>query len=446
MVLEWLGNNLKPQGAEAGQGDERHAELLSLLTTQRDKQQKGSTPLHLAASLNGWPAARRLRTWFPQVWVGSRSATRLLLDANKSTAYQADSEGSYPIHAAAWSGSLDAVKTLLRRCRDCATLRDCKGRTFLHVAAEEECGNVVEYICQAPDLSSILNAQDKDGQTALHGAVRAGNVAVFNCLFRNRQVRLDVANKDGMTPLDLSWNMLAARFGYGFDPINIIRLSLEHAGAPHGGGRPELFRERHWPPKEANVDSKESENYTQATQVMSIVTALIATVTFASAFTLPGGYRGDGVPVLAGSYAFDAFVLADTLAFICSCLATFSLVYAGVPSTDSYMREKYFNASEVLRHSAQRSFMAAFALGLYMVLPPLDRATAVTVCVVVSASLLRENTYAWRYTCMVNTVRTRIGIRRFLARDYAQEMLFHVLVHFGSYILIFGLPAIRKRA
>jgi ankyrin repeat protein len=118
---------------------------------------------------------------------------------------------TYPIHVAAWfDSSLVVVKLLLERCPDCATLRDGKGRTFLHVAAEmkNHSAAVVEYVCrEMPQRSSsmILNAQDSNGDTALHCAVRAGNLAVFNCLFRNRQVRLDVANKDGITPLDLSF-------------------------------------------------------------------------------------------------------------------------------------------------------------------------------------------------------------------------------------------------
>jgi hypothetical protein len=208
MVLYWF-KELKTTAE--GLGDRRHADLLQQLTSQRDKQADGSSPLHLAAALNGWPSGRFLGKWFPQAWSWSGGATRLLLDANESTAYQPDSKGSYPIHAAALAGSLFAVKRLLEKCPDCATLRDGQGRTFLHVAAEtEEYGvdRVVEYACTTAELSSILNAQDKKGDTALHKAVRAVNLAAFNCLFRNRQVRLDVRNKESLTPLDISWSML----------------------------------------------------------------------------------------------------------------------------------------------------------------------------------------------------------------------------------------------
>jgi ankyrin repeat protein len=133
---------------------------------------------------------------------------------NESTAYQPDSKGSYPIHVAASAGSLGGVRRLLQECPDCATLRDGQGRTFLHVAAEDYKYRVVKYACRIADVSSILNAQDNDGDTALHKAVRAGNLAVFNCLFRNRQVRLDVPNKEALTPLDLSWGMLPPGISY----------------------------------------------------------------------------------------------------------------------------------------------------------------------------------------------------------------------------------------
>ncbi|CAD6338121.1 unnamed protein product [Miscanthus lutarioriparius] len=332
----------------------------------------------------------------------------------------------------------------MKRCPDATNLRDGKGRTFLHVAAEKGCHRVVRYANrEMPQrLSSmILNAQDNNGDTALHGAVRDGNLAVFNTLLRNPRVRLDMTNKDGMTPLDLSWSMTPSAI-----------LDYVFVRAPHGGGRPELFWEQHI----TKVDEdKESQKHTDATQVMSIVAVLIATVTFASAFTLPGGYRsvGDsssnnhaGTPVLAGSYFFDAFILADTLAFACSTLATFSLVYAGVPAMAISIRRYYIDISSGLLQSAGRSFVAAFALALYPVLAPVDHTIAVTVCVIFFASFLWGNMEAWRVTCGANTVRARIGIRRFPVWDYVQVIFLSVLVHFWSYIIILGLPAIRKWA
>ena len=226
--------------------------------------------------------------------------------------------------------------------------------------------------------------------------------------------------------------------------------TLVLVGAPAGGSHSDLFREKHI----GEIDEeKKSQDLANTTQAMGIVSVLIATVTFASAFTLPGGYYQSasdggvpGTPILAGSYAFSAFILADTLAFICSCVATFSLVYAGVPAMDISIRTYYFSLSAFLLQNAGRSFVVAFGLCLYLVLAPADRMVAVSVCVVIFASLLFGNMEAWKITCLAITVRARAGIRPYAQRIYAQLISLHVLRHFGTFIIIFGLPAIRKWA
>lgn len=56
----------------------------------------------------------------------------------------------------------------------------------------------------------------------------------------------------------------------------------------------------------------------------SLVAILIATITFAAAFTLPGGYNSnsgsEGLPIMSRKFAFQAFLVSDTLAmFIITC-------------------------------------------------------------------------------------------------------------------------------
>ncbi|BAT01493.1 ankyrin repeat-containing protein ITN1 [Oryza sativa Japonica Group] len=302
MVLEWLKNKkLKTANVDMQQ-----------LTSQRDND-NGSTPLHLAASMAGLPSLGSMSAgpfatmlystpglWF--LWsksAGPSSATRLLLDANVSTAYQPDNQGQYPIHAAASADSLEAVKALLEKCPDCATLRDARGRTFLHAAVEKKSFDVIRHVCTSRGLSSILNLQDDNG------------------------VRLDMRNKEGMMPADVSWSMMPLKTYYAWNSSIRIRKLLLKLGAPLGESRGDLFDEKHnriIGEKSKWDMEKMSENVTAAAQVLALFSVLITTVTFASAFTLPGGYRsaGDdggaaGTPVLArrGSYAFDAFLLAD---------------------------------------------------------------------------------------------------------------------------------------
>jgi ankyrin repeat protein len=85
-----------------------------------------------------------------------------------------------------------------------AGLRDSKGRTFLHVAVENRKHKVVEFVCQEAELAWVLNAQDNEGNTAVHLAIRVGDFRSFCCLMQNRLVGLNVQNYKGLTPLDAS--------------------------------------------------------------------------------------------------------------------------------------------------------------------------------------------------------------------------------------------------
>ncbi|KAL6658929.1 hypothetical protein ACP70R_002969 [Stipagrostis hirtigluma subsp. patula] len=415
--------------------------LLSYLTNQRDKN--GSTPLHYAASLETWSTgfSRLSEHFWPKP-----SPTALLLDANISSIYQPDNKGYYPIHVATSKGSLKVVTILLRRCPDCATLRDTNGRTFLHVAVEEKRHDIVAFISRTPEFESILNLQDKHGDTALHLAVQVGVISIFNCLFRNRKVLLDLPNMDGLTPRDLSWTVIPARIYNKKNPRSIIYQSLVLAGAAVGYSRQDHFRGKYTKTRDENTDSEYISN---ATQVLGISSVLVATVTFAAAFTLPGGYRADdhangGTPTLSGRYAFDAFVISNTLAFICSLLSSISLVYCGVPSRDISTRRWYFGLSRFLLHTSIRSLIAAFAMGMYVVLAPVALKIATSVCVISFASLLcgTENMDVWRYIVQANTFRIRFGI--LAAMSQVKPILRLACKKYWSYVIVFGLPAVLK--
>ncbi|KAL3742726.1 hypothetical protein ACJRO7_018095 [Eucalyptus globulus] len=72
---------------------------------------------------------------------------------------------------------------------------------------------------------------------------------------------------------------------------------------------------------ESNTASREN-YYSSKRSIIDLqllVAVLIATVTFAAAFTIPGGYNNDGpsqgMATLVGSAAFQAFVGSNTTAF-----------------------------------------------------------------------------------------------------------------------------------
>ena len=61
-------------------------------------------------------------------------------------------------------------------------------------------------------------------------------------------------------------------------------------------------------------NEEEKEAISKARESHLVVAALIATVTFAAAFTLPGGYKSDqGTALLAKKAAFIVFVISDAI-------------------------------------------------------------------------------------------------------------------------------------
>jgi hypothetical protein len=112
-------------------------------------------------------------------------------------------------------------------------------------------------------------------------------------------------------------------------------------------------------PKRAD-EEKESVKLNNSTQTLGISSVLITTVAFGAAFAPPGGYVADdhahgGTPTLAGSYAFEAFTMANMLAFTCSAMGTIGLMYSGITTVDLPIRQKHF--SQVTLLGVQRTHM-----------------------------------------------------------------------------------------
>nr|XP_015616722.2 ankyrin-2 [Oryza sativa Japonica Group] len=399
----------------------------------------GSTALHFAASAEGpeielekssllrrlalrWPCSRNGRR-------RRRTSTQVLLKADPSLACRPDSNGEYPIHVAASMGNLKLVALLLHRCPECAGLRDARGRTFLHVAVDRGREEIVGFATDdrrrrdgSQLATPILNAQDDDGNTALHLAVASGVLNVFCYLLRNRRVCLDLANNDGLTPADLSRCTIPAGLNYKTNARTWILWSLVVAKALSGNIRRDHFQQQYVPKLDEIAESKKM---TESTQILGVGSVLVATVAFAAAFSPPGGYaagdgnnnngRGNvvvvaGSPALSGRYAFDAFMYAVTVAFTCSMLATFSLIYAGTAAVDWKIRHRYFKHSLSWMRKSTRSLLVAFALGVYLVLAPVSRATAVGVCVFTTGTLLFRNREVVRMLICAYVLQRRMGI------------------------------------
>ena len=138
------------------------------------------------------------------------------------------------------------------------------------------------------------------------------------------------------------------------------------------------------------------EKVKEGTGSLCIGSVLIATVTFAASFAIPGGYRADdhtngGTPTLAGKYTFDVFTIANALAFTFSAMATISLMFSGSPMVSLQIRKMHIQLAYFLIAISVTNLTTAFALGSYMMLAPVAPKIAIAICVMSFLVLVYQN-------------------------------------------------------
>jgi hypothetical protein len=224
------------------------------------------------------------------------------------------------------------------------------------------------------------------------------------------------------------------------DPRIIIPSLLVAAGArydAHSGNHDPIVLD----------EEKEARKIMDSTPTIGIVSALLVTVTFAASFTVPGGYRADddpesihhtaGTPVLAATYSFQAFIVANNLALLCSSMATISLMYAGITTVGIRTRMCAFSLSICFLNSSARSLAAAFAFGMYATLSPAAHAAAVVTWLCTAVSLLDVAWFVCELLISQLTLLSRIPARK-LMPWLAVTFLCPLLGALWPYVIIAG--------
>ncbi|KAK2647176.1 hypothetical protein Ddye_022371 [Dipteronia dyeriana] len=104
-----------------------------------------------------------------------------------------------------------------------------------------------------------------------------------------------------------------------------------------------------------------------------VVAALVATVTFAAAFTLPGGCKTEegknkGTAILSRNSAFQTFVIIDDIAMVFSISGVF--IYF-IMSIERFKKNIYlFELGTWMMVVAMGAMVIAFVAGTYAVLAP----------------------------------------------------------------------------
>ncbi|XP_062180976.1 ankyrin repeat-containing protein At5g02620-like [Phragmites australis] len=360
-------------------------------TLARKVDNCGNTALHHAAS------------------AGKIGAVNLLLLEDSSLAYIPDMDGLFPVHTAAKMGKVAVIEQLMETFPNCDELLDNRGRNVLHCAIEHKKEKVVQHMCRNPRFGRMMNARDSRGNTPLHLAVKHGHDRIAILLVQDVRVNLSIMNNDGATPLDVAINEMDHGYTCPMNPEVLIAQCLVWCGAHRSPRRRDEYLN-----KRTGVGDSERElsKHTNLTQNRAIGSVLIATLTFAAPFTLPGSADAAERP------AFKAFIVSNTLAFLCSTVATCLLMYAGLNTVHPRHRSRYHVWSSNLLHVGILLVIATFAFGVHLTLSPPGTAAPVptgnlnvAVCAMASVSVVFTHPGTWWPMVLARPIWARLGLK-----------------------------------
>ncbi|XP_057831234.1 ankyrin repeat-containing protein At5g02620 isoform X1 [Cryptomeria japonica] len=272
----------------------RHTGVAMMLVEQRPEMVKqadefGRTALHMAAlspPLSTFQAG--LKSYQFTMKIGE-----LLLQKDNSLCYREDKEKKSPLHIAVKEGKYDLVKVILKYARDCRELVDGNGRKPLHLA--------------------------------VISAVRISEESNFAVLFQFKNMLLSLMSKRSLNHRDNSGHTALQIAMRNFDTDPALFSSIKEVLQINGAVvTPEMLEDARW-------IRKATTKLVFKGQGISINAVLIATVSFAAAFTLPGGLYlnpgGKPTAVFIDSFLFKLFVICDVFSF---CTSIASAILAGV--------------------------------------------------------------------------------------------------------------------
>ncbi|KAK8556291.1 hypothetical protein V6N13_064339 [Hibiscus sabdariffa] len=245
---------------------------------------------------------------------------------NPSAAYVRDKDrGMTALHMAAWIGGADIMQYIISNCPGCCEIVDDKGWNFLHYAAVALQPREFQRVLSGDDKRSmikdlptwkLLYEKDVNGNTPVDvfylfsHSRRSGFSTVFSFLQNQGFEQL-------MSDSDANYAKKKKQIR---EIVNEIGNNEGLAGIPPNKYFREDIGEDDIPSLKEIVDNLRETHL--------VVAALVATVTFAAAIAVPGGYKTDkgsdeGTATLSSNSDFKAFIITDALAFVSSLLAIF---------------------------------------------------------------------------------------------------------------------------
>uniref|UniRef100_A0A6N2LZ99 PGG domain-containing protein n=1 Tax=Salix viminalis TaxID=40686 RepID=A0A6N2LZ99_SALVM len=319
------------------------------------------------------------------------------------------------------------MKEIVSRCPACCDLVDSRGWNALHYAVASNDSEAFEKcLRRIPELERLKTEKDDKGNTPFH----------LIAALKHKQEEWDEVypyGESGIYGLNKQELSIANIRSGDFGEIQKeIVESLEDVGSGPFGYGPFLSPYRRDKMEEIKKQSAEALN--RARESHLVVAALIATVTFAAAFTLPGGYKSDqGTAILAKKTAFIVFVISDAISMVLSTSAVFIhfllALYQGVVGQAARNTVSLFVLATLYTMIGMGTMIIAFITGTYAVLQPVLGLAGVTNLPASRSSILRATTgHVGQLECYVGEAlppsglsRLRVQISRPLTAPYWDE-------------------------
>ncbi|KAJ7981455.1 Protein ACCELERATED CELL DEATH 6 [Quillaja saponaria] len=307
------------------------------------KDEKGCNALHFAA------------------WIGYLKGVRILLEKDSQSALERNSKGHLPIHLAC-RHRLGVVKAFLQQeWFDPIELLNKEGQNILHIAAKKGNNNVVKYILRNKKLESLLNQKDRKGNTPLHLATKSIYPKTVVLLTQDKRVEVNHLNNQQLTPYDVA--LLHPNIPRTIRESTTC-IILHSAGSFLTKKGYELLRQK-WHRRRLRV-----EWFKDKVSTLLLVSILVATVTFAAGFTVPGGFNSSGsddhgTAILVNRKMFQTFIICDTVAMYSSIIGTFILLFAQLNDFNLGLRAFYLALNWVV--GALVTMSVAFMAAIYLI-------------------------------------------------------------------------------
>ncbi|CAN8247925.1 unnamed protein product [Cochlearia groenlandica] len=180
--------------------------------------------------------------------------------------------------------------------------------------------NIKEILKRCPDSKQLLNNHDVDGNTPLHLATIKWRPRALTLLSR---VSGSMRNNSGLTALDIAESNLQPNYIFR-ERVTLLVLVYCYA-----------LRECRLQWTKKPTRSSEPLNHGKNKEYISallLVAALVATVTFAAGFTIPGGFNDSapnlGMATLAKDPSLFYFLVFDTLVMQSAVVTIATLIWA----------------------------------------------------------------------------------------------------------------------